>query len=262
MSTTPETRRPLPRFTRNLRNERADAYVAALPPAFTELLLAAGVPEASQHRDVSARYVAATERVRELVTEHAKVEQADEARVREALRTGKAKPAPKAAKLADELELARKDAATLASLTIEAAEDLLRASIPHLSDATDQADKQVDADTAECLTLARGALDALNRAMTVANERAWLSELTLDGTVAPFAAGRRAEVLPKLRQLLIAVEPAYAEDVARREEQAEARERREASALPAPPGTPVWRPGEADAVVGADGEVVEEPELG
>lgn len=258
--TTTPTRKRLPRWDFQNRPPNADALTEPLPKMLSDAI--ADAPEARRHREVAANYGAAKEKVRELEEKLQQARADDEDRAREALAAGKARPAPRSPKYETERDQAADDRRLLAeaivgTATIDGtATALLRVAVERLPDVLERAEQEKEAALVDVSDSIDAVVRALDRGDEVAGVSGWLTEVAQSGIAKPFRLGPQANVSPKARGKIRETRDGFEEDRFLVAERLAAREREEASELPLPVGSVVWRDARS-FVVGADGELEE-----
>jgi hypothetical protein len=235
---------------------RPGEFTRPLPPS----LLARVGEKAAQHEELAGRYEQATAKVQELTVELERAKRGDAERERQALKAGRQVPASKGAKVSEQFVQAEHQAAVLADVLRESAQELLQASIEHVAAAKEEAEEATAAALQESEDLGAAALAAMERASAHAAESSWLAGLALNGTAPPWTGPGKRDPSPRARGLLAMLPQAFDEDRFQAEKRREhtEREREVEEAKPLAPRTVVWREGR-EFVVDEKGELQEVP---
>ena len=247
----------LPRYRRNVRRASADEVVRPLPP--TLVALVAGEHAAVEHDRVATSYSEARTAVASLSTKYEQALTDDEDEQRTAIREGRAAKPPKAPKIADDLERARRELDVAGPMLDESSAELLVASIPYVRQAQREVGERQDALLDEAREMLAGAVAAFEQAARLSAEGDWLARLAQDGIVAPYLGPgavpwkAHTETRGALRRLDLEREETErrAEQIAREREAADSIRvagQEQLTRLKAVPGREVWTlPGEDDA---------------
>lgn len=253
----------MPRFERPGRGRGADEVVRPVPPLL--LKLAAEREEVARHENLAARYVEARTRLVALGSKLEEARRLDLAEERAAAETGRKKKVEKAPKVEHEIEEARREVEVLAELIEESAVALLRAVVPYLAAADEEASAKVEAALTEARDAIVAAQHRFEEAATLAGEADWIVMLRRTGTTYPWTGGKGAERTPRAAALVREAITAYDYDREQRTRNLAKRDEEEAveAKLPLSPGSVVWRGGET-FIAGEDGELkpVEVEEVG
>jgi hypothetical protein len=246
----------LPRFESVRPGSHPEQWLTPLPPVMVELLGEA--PELRAHRELAGHFETAAERVAGLAVKVEKVRREDVERRRQALVSGRKRPAQKLPGLEAEHEQARDDRQIIGEALEESAVRLLSAAIEHLAAADEHLERRVGAALEEVELALRAGQDALARAEQASAEHGWVASVLRFGAAPPWRDGARAQPAPRTREALARALAMLEEDRRRAEEIAAEAERDERAARqdPPPPGTTIWRAGET-LHVAEDGTVEE-----
>jgi hypothetical protein len=236
-------RRMLPRFEGGSRH-RPETFARGLPDRLLDAMAAEGAPEVARHRTLRENFEKAQERTVDIAAKVAQTKADDQGRREEALAAGKPRPAPRSEKLDIELDQRREDVSLLAELLRTSAYELLVASAPFAAAALQAAEREAEASVERVRELLEAVRAALEQADKLGGEVAWIAGLDKTGIVHPWSHGTRARVLPIARQAILTAIGGLEEDLIRRQENVEARERHDdAEEKRLPPGARIFREG-------------------
>jgi hypothetical protein len=170
---------------------------------------------------------------------------------------------PKAPRVEEQIEEAHREVQVLGELVEESADELLRAVVPLLPEAEQEASAAVELALSAAHDALIAARAAFERAATLAAEASWIAGLRRNGTASPWRSIRGQDPTPRAAAHVREAIVAFDDDRLRTAERVEqaAREREAEEALKLPVGATVWREGQS-FIVGEDGELVEDAEVG
>jgi hypothetical protein len=257
-SPTPTKTKRLPRYEGGSRPRAAEDFQTPIPKRLAAAMLAADVPEAARHAELAGHFEKARSEAIAVATKLEQTKRDDEKRRVEALGFGKPSPSPRSEKIELELRQRRDDVRLLAELLRSSADELLLASVPFVADALTQAEREAEEAVEEVQRLLEAVRAALEEADRLGGEVGWLASLLRSGVVFPFREGTRARVLPSVRQAIGNAIAGLQEDLIRRDENVEKREREEAVEMKRLPlGASIFKEGKEFRVVDDRGTLEE-----
>jgi hypothetical protein len=253
MSKTTEARQP------QVTAYRPDQAID-LPAVLVELM--ADEPALASHVQVGDRYRALTGRAVELARELEQARRDDDERRRGALASGRRPPQPKASAIEAEFAQTRRDVELLSDAVLDSARKFASRAVAFIDEADAEGRRREAALVAGLRDLFTACDAAIVQLRELGHQQRWISELRLSGRVIPWTAGGKIAALGRTADAVLRLPLELDADLGAAAER-QAQDDREAahdSRLPAPPGSPVWAPGQPDKVTAEDGSLRDDDE--